>query len=115
MSKKRIRNNRIYFHLDDSEKEILERRMESVGISNRDKFARKMILDGYIVQVDLQPIAELVRLTRNIAGNINQVARRANESGSVYESDVLALLAEVNSLKPLLAEAYREAISLCKH
>ena len=115
MSKKRLRNNRIYFHLDDSEKGILEQRMKAVGINNRDRFARKMILEGYIIQVDLQPISELVRLTRNIANNINQVARRANECGCVYEEDVLDLQAEVNRLKPLLAEAHREAIRLCKH
>ena len=115
MSQQRTRNNRIYFHLDDEEKEILEQRMKSVGIDNRDKFARKMILDGYIINVDLKPIAELVRLTRIISNNINQVSHRANECGGVYEQDVLDLLAEVNQLKPLLAEAYREAVSLCKH
>ena len=89
--------------------------MKAVGISNREKFARKMLLDGYIINVDLQPISELVRLTRNISNNINQVARRANECGCVYEDDVLHLLTEVNRLKPLLAEAHREAIRLCKH
>ena len=78
-------------------------------------FARKMILDGYIVNVDLKPISELVRLTRIISQNINQVARWANECGCVFENDVLILFAEVNRLKPLLAEAHREAISLCKH
>jgi hypothetical protein len=54
-------------------------------------------------------------LTRIISNNINQVSHRANECGGVYEQDVLDLLAEVNRLKPLLAEAYREVISLCKH
>jgi len=115
MSKKRTRNNRIYFHLDDEEKEIMEQRMKSVGNKNRDMFARKMILDGYIINVDLKPIAELVRLTRNIANNINQVARRANECGCVYENDVLNLISEVSRLKPLIAEAHREAIRLCKY
>jgi len=115
VNKNRTRNNRIYFHLDDEEKEILEQRMKSVGIKNRDMFARKMILDGYIVNVNLEPISELVRLTRIISQNINQVARNANFSGSIYEHDVLMLYAEVNRLKPLLAEAHREAISLCKH
>ena len=65
--------------------------------------------------VDLQPISELVRLTRNISNNINQVTRRANECGCVYEDEVIDLLAEVNRLKPLLAEAHREAIRLRKH
>ena len=115
MSETRKRNKTFLMRLDDSEYETLERKMKAIGMNNRERFARKMLLDGYIINVDLQPIAELVRLTRNIANNINQVARRANECGCVYEDDVLALQAEVNRLKPLLAEAHREAIRLCKH
>ena len=89
--------------------------MRAVGVNSRERYVRKMILDGYIVNIDLQPLSELVRLTRNIANNINQVARRANECGCVYEDDVLALQSELNRLKPLLAETHREAIRLCKH
>ena len=115
MNEKRTRKNSFVLRLDDSEMQLLQERMKAVGIKNREMFARKMLLDGYIINFDLQPISELVRLTRNIANNINQVARRANECGSVFENDVLILFAEVNRLKPLLAEAHREAIGLCKH
>ena len=115
MSKNRTRNKSFLIRLSESENETLENKMKAVGVSNREKFARKMLLDGYIINVDLQPISELVRLTRNISNNINQITRRANECGCVYEDDVLDLLAEVNRLKPLLAEAHREAIRLCKH
>ena len=115
MSQARTRKNGFMLRLDDNEMRILQERMEAVGVKNREMFARKMLLDGYIVNVDLKPIAELVRLTRIISSNINQVSHRANECGGVYEQDVLDLLSEVNQLKPLLAEAYREAVSLCKH
>jgi len=115
MNPKRSRKNSFVLRLDDNEMCILQARMQSVGVKNRELFARKMLLDGYLIQVDLQPISELVRLTRNISGNINQIAHRANECGSVYENDVLDLLAEVNRLKPLLAEAHREAIRFCRH
>jgi hypothetical protein len=115
MSQQRTRKNSFILRLDDNEMRILQERMQAVGVKNREMFARKMLLDGYIINVDLKPIAELVRLTRIISNNINQVSHRANECGGVYEQDVLDLLAEVNQLKPLIAEAYREAISLCKH
>ena len=114
ISKKRVRNNRIYFHLDDDEKMILEQRMAAVGISNRDGFARKMILDGYIIQVDTAPTNELVRLVKNATNNINQIAKRANESGSVFENDVVDLLAECNRLIPLVVEAHRNVAILSK-
>jgi len=114
MSKNRVRNNRIYFHLDDDEKKLLEQRMKTVGIKNRDGFARKMLLDGYIIQVDTKPTADLVRLIKNATSNINQIAKRANETGSVYENDVLHLLAEVNRLVPLVVEAHRNVVILSK-
>jgi hypothetical protein len=115
LNEKRTRKNSFVLRLDDNEMRILQERMQAVGVKNREMFARKMLLDGYIINVDLKPIAELVRLTRNISNNINQIARRANECGCVYENDVLNLISEVSRLKPLLAEAHREAIRLCKH
>ena len=113
--KKRVRNNRIYFHLDENEKRELDRRMEAVGVKNRDAFVRKMVLDGYIVNIDMTTVSELVRLLRISSNNINQMAKRANETGSVYEDDVLGLLAEVNNLKPLINEAHRELIALSRN
>jgi len=113
--KKRVRNNRIYFHLDENEKRELDRRMEAVGVKNRDAFVRKMVLDGYIVNIDMAAVSELVRLLRISSNNINQMAKRANETGSVYEDDVLGLLAEVNNLKPLINEAHRELIALSRN
>ena len=112
MGKNRVRNNRIHFHLDDNEKKRMEQRMESVGVKNRDSFARKLILDGFIIQIDTTPTAELVRLIKNATTNINQIAKRANESGSVYENDVLDLAAELQKIVPLVVEAHKNVANL---
>ena len=71
--KKRVRNNRIYFHLDENEKRELDRRMEAVGVKNRDAFVRKMVLDGYIVNIDMTAVSELVRLLRISSNNIKEL------------------------------------------
>ena len=44
--------------------------MEKLGIKNREGFIRKMVMDGYIINIDTNPTAELVRLIRNSTGNI---------------------------------------------
>jgi len=98
--------------MTDNEKAKLEQKMEALGVTNRESLARKLLLDGYIINIDMKPIAELARLVRINSNNINQMAKRANETGSVYENDVLELLAEVNKLKPLVNEAYRELLKL---
>lgn len=114
MGKNRTRNNRIVFCLNDDELQQLEQRIESVGVKSRESFIRKMVLDGYIVNIDTSPTAELLRLLRNSTGNINQVSKRANECGSVYEDDVLELLAEHRKMIPLVVEAHQNTIKLLK-
>ena len=112
MSTTRARKNGFVLRLDDSELKQVEDRMKSIGIKNREAFARKLLLDGYIVKIDTKPTADLVRLIKNATTNINQIAKRANESGGVYENDVLDLLAEVNRLVPLVVEAHKNVAIL---
>ena len=88
--------------------------MESVGVMNRERFLRKMALDGYIVNIDTSPTADLVRLIRNSTNNINQIAKRANECGCVYENDVLELMTEHKKMIPLAVEAHKNIIAMLK-
>ena len=50
--------------------------------------AKFFTLDGYIVKLDLGSVRELVGLLRGATNNLNQIARRANETRSVYAADV---------------------------
>jgi len=114
MSKKRTRKNRVVFYLNDEELQTLHRKMDVLGVKNREALIRKLTLDGYIININMEPIVDLVRLVRICSNNINQVTRRANETGSPYENDVLELLAEVNKLKPLINHVHSEMIRLSK-
>jgi hypothetical protein len=49
-----------------------------------------MALCGYVLNVDLSPVRELVSLQRRCANNLNQVAIHANTYG-VYPSEIKAL------------------------
>jgi len=62
--------------------------MQAAGIANRGAYIRKMILDGYVVRVDFSDVRELSRLLRNATNNLNQVAKRANETRSIYAADI---------------------------
>jgi len=112
MTQERVRNNSFVVRLTDYELEKVHYNMQKLGISNREAYVRKMILDGFTLRVDTKPISELVRLVRNASTNINQIAKRANESGGVYENDVLDLLAKVNRLVPLVVEAHKNVAIL---
>ena len=66
----------------------LHQRMDEAGVKNRSAFIRKMALDGYIVKLDMDDIREMIRLLRNATNNLNQVAKRANAGGGIYEADI---------------------------
>lgn len=50
-----------------------------------------MLIDGYIIQVDYTNIKEMTAEIQKIGVNINQIARRVNTMGTVYDADIQEL------------------------
>lgn len=51
-------------------------------------YLRKMALDGICVKLELEDVRELISLLRRCSNNLNQYAKRANETGSIYAADI---------------------------
>jgi len=77
---------RVKLTKDDRRK--IREKMEEAGITNMSAYIRKMAIDGYLVKLDLSDMNEVARLLRINSNNINQYAKRANESGSIYLEDI---------------------------
>ena len=88
MRRREGRNIGLYAKVSPEEKEIISRKMELLGTTNLRAYLRKMAVDGYIVQLDMKSVVELVKLLRSISSNINQIARRCNETRNLYAQDV---------------------------
>lgn len=86
-----LRDQPIYFLVTASEREKIAERMESIGVRNLSAYLRKMALDGYIIHLDLTDVREMVSLLRKASNNLNQIARRLHQSGSIYETDIEGL------------------------
>jgi uncharacterized protein (DUF1778 family) len=84
----RPRNVSLSFRVTPEERAMIERRMAQTGMKNMRAFIVKMAVDGRVIHVELESVREMIRLLSNIGNNINQIARRANETGSIYASDV---------------------------
>ena len=85
---KRKRNIQLNFRVTAEELKQIEEKMGQLGIFNREAYLRKMALDGYCVRLDLDEVKELNRLLRICSNNLNQYAKRANETGSIYKADI---------------------------
>lgn len=70
------------------DRDIVRSKMKEAGINNMAAYIRKMAIDGYVVRLDLSDVKEVSRLLRINANNINQYAKRANETGSIYLEDI---------------------------
>jgi len=70
------------------ELEIIRKKMKQMGMRNRGAYLRKMALDGYCVNIDMSDIREIARLLRICSNNLNQYARIANTTGSVYREEI---------------------------
>ena len=89
---------RVEFVMSEQDAELVKGRMAELGITNLSAYLRKMAVDGYIIHLDMGDIQEMVRLLRICSNNLNQYAKRANETGSVYAADVEDLRARLDGL-----------------
>jgi len=111
MTRKRRRDVPIYLWVRQDELEAIQERMASIGTQNMSAYIRKMALNGYVLNVDLEPVKELVSLLRRCSNNLNQAAIHVNTYGGLYpneitglQKDYAALWERVNDMLKQLAE-----------
>lgn len=85
------RNQEIHVFLTPEEMHRIREKMKEAGIRNMSAYIRKMALDGYVVSIDMSDIHELTSLLRHSSNNLNQMARRANATGSIYGAEIADL------------------------
>ena len=89
---------RIYTKVTPAELVQIKEKMSEVDIRNRSAYLRKMALDGYCVNLDFSDIRELVSLLRRCSNNLNQYAKKANETGSIYAEDIRDLKTRLDEI-----------------
>ena len=85
---KRKRNVVIRFRVTPEEREMIESKMAQFGTSNMAAYLRKISIDGYVVRLDLPELREIVSLLRRSSNNLNQIAKRVNETSRIYDADI---------------------------
>ena len=88
--------------VDENEKELIEEKMKILGTRNFGAYARKMLIDGYIIKVDYSEQRKLAAEVNKIGVNINQVCKRINSTDLVYSEDVVELRKRMDEVWKLL-------------
>ena len=95
---KEKRDETIILRLSKTEKNRIYEKMLSMGIRNLSAYIRKMALDGYCLNLDLPQLRRMAYLLQNCSNNLNQVAKRVNESGKIYSADLADLRTRLDEL-----------------
>ena len=95
------RSKRIELRVTEDELMKIRDRMEEAGISSLTAYLVRMAIHGYVIVMDLSDLKEILRLLQISGNNLNQYARKANETGSIYHEDIEELK---NNQKEILEE-----------
>ena len=88
--------------LNEQELNLIHHKMRQLGTHNFGAYARKMLIDGYIIKVDYTEQKKLAAAVSRAASNINQICRRINSIGRFYDADVAELKARQAEIWELL-------------
>lgn len=62
--------------------------MEQIGTKNMSAYLRKMALNGLLISLSIPELKEILTLMRRSSNNLNQLAKRVNSNGRLYDADL---------------------------
>lgn len=80
MEKNRSRKNKFTLYLSDDEHRILCAKFKISGMRSKSAFLQQLIIAGFVYDVDYSYLREYNDLLGKIGVNLNQIAKRANET-----------------------------------
>ena len=84
----RKRDIRLRFWVTQGEREQIEKKMEQFGTTNMASYIRKIAIDGFVFHLELPELRDMVSLLRRCSNILNQIAKRMNETGRIYDADM---------------------------
>ena len=101
----RTRTNRNEFHLNDDEQYILDEKFKLSGMKSKSAFLRKLILYGYVYDVDYSYLRNYNTELGRISSSLNQIAKRINSTDHIFQDDM-------DEVKELMNEVWRTQKSM---
>ena len=101
----RSRTNPVQFYLDDDEQYILDEKFKRSGMKSKSASLRKLILYGYVYDVDYSCLRNYNTELGRISSSLNQIAKRINSTDRIYQEDM-------DEVKELMNEVWRTQKSM---
>lgn len=88
----------LQFYVSEQERDLIQAKMELYGTGNMSAYLRKIAIDGYVVNLELPELGEMISLLRRSSNNLNQLAKRVHETGRFYDADLEDLRRDYDGL-----------------
>ena len=108
----RERDILLRFYVTADERDLIQKKMAQYDCTNLSAYLRKMAIDGYVINLSLPEIQEVSSLLRRAGNNINQIAKRANETHRVYDTDLQEIVSNQEELLDLLGQILKKLSEL---
>ena len=103
-----MQNHTVHFSFDTTPEQaaIIQQKMKNAGVNNKSGFFRAMVLNGYLLRLDLPELREVSRQMSILSNNVNQIAKRMNEHGSIYETEIDEIVEKQEEIIQLIRQVY---------
>ena len=96
------RNHTLNIRFNDTEWEHICRQAELLHVK-KSSYVRDCAKAHYVLMMDQGDMNGIIGAIRALSTNVNQIARRANKTGRVYEEDITTTKESVNAIWQLLS------------
>ena len=110
----RKRKVQILFRVTQQEKDLIQQKMDFLGMDNFSKYAREMMRKGYIINVDTSELQNLAAELQKIDINLRQILRYVDTLGALYAADAAELRVKIQDCWNMVRQLFREAAKYSK-
>jgi hypothetical protein len=72
----------------EAERDMIYEKMRQYQTNNFGAYARKILIDGYVINTDFSDLKAVCAEMQKIGVNVNQIAKRVNGTSRIYEQDI---------------------------
>ena len=109
MSSKKCERERkipIQFYVNEKEMKVIKRSMERANIKSKSDYMRQLCVYGKVINFEDMYFRKCFTALDCMSKNLNQIAKAANTTGSIYREDIQLLSKNISVINDLMSETF---------
>ena len=98
MDGNRKRKIQVNFRVDEKEYESILKKVQLSGKRNMASYLRYMAIAGRIMNIELEDLKITSANVGRITSSLNQIAKRVNATGNIYDEDIADMKNKVDEI-----------------